>query len=52
MLKKFEFASKYYNQVLLDKNDDFDALWGLVLCEAECRNNEELENFMVGMLRN
>mgnify|MGYP002560599750 FL=1 len=43
-LKKFELASKYYNQVLLDKNDDFDALWGLVLCEAECRNNEELEN--------
>ncbi len=43
-LKKFELASKYYNLVLLDKNDDFDALWGLVLCEAECRNNEELEN--------
>lgn len=41
--KKFELASKYYNQILLDKNDDFDALWGLVLCEAECRNNEELE---------
>ena len=43
-LKKYELASKYYNQVLLDKNDDFDALWGLVLCEAECCSNEELEN--------
>lgn len=43
-LKKFELASKYYNQVLLEKNDDFDALWGLVLCEAECSNDEELEN--------
>lgn len=43
-LKKFELANKYYNQILLDKNDDFDALWGLVLCDAECRNNEELEN--------
>ncbi|GEM_PF-4370805 len=44
LLKKFELANKYLNQMLLEKNDDFQALWGLVLCEAECSNNKELEN--------
>lgn len=44
LLKKFELASKYFNQMLLDKSDDFQSLWGLVLCEAESSNNKELED--------
>lgn len=43
-LKEFDLANKYYNQILLEKNDDFQSLWGLVLCEAGCSNNEELKN--------
>ena len=43
LLKKFELASKYFNQMLLDKSDDFQSLWGLVLCEAGSSNSKELE---------
>ena len=41
--RQFLLADKYYSQILVADKNDFDALWGCVLCEAECENNAELE---------
>lgn len=40
--RNFALANKYFNQVLLENNADFNALWGCVLCEAECNSDEKL----------
>ena len=40
--ENFDLANKYYNQVLINDNNNFDALWGLVLCESGCSSNGKL----------